>query len=284
MKFWVALILMAVLILGITPAYAQEEAWISVDSSAPVADKIVILGYHHLDLQSKGTYKNNSSILPVEEFSRHMKYLADNNYYTLSLDELRGYLNGTFNPPAKSVLITFDDGYASNYQYAFPILTKYQQKAVIFVLGQFPDDSTAAVNPTGEVVSYLPHLSNYAISVMIRSGLIEIGSHTYNNHKFLDNKSVLTTLSSEEVKSDFKRLEETLTALNIPKPTSIAYPYGAYNDNIISASKQMGYTLGFTVDSGYVHKGDSPMTLNRFSIRMQESAQFETIVSGKWVK
>jgi len=69
----------------------------------------------------------------LDEFMRHMGYLSCNGYYTLSADELHGHLVYGNSIPKKSVVITFDDGRATLWTVAYPILEKFNFRSVSFI-------------------------------------------------------------------------------------------------------------------------------------------------------
>ncbi len=58
-----------------------------------------------------------------------MKYLSENNYYFPTWDEVASFIDGKQVLPEKSVVITIDDGQSSVFEYAYPILEKYNVKA-----------------------------------------------------------------------------------------------------------------------------------------------------------
>ncbi|MBR3622573.1 MAG: polysaccharide deacetylase family protein, partial [Selenomonadaceae bacterium] len=94
-------------------------------------NKILVLNYHKID------NVNISLSVPPAEFDKQMKYLKDNDYHTITPDELYASIEGREKLPENPVLITFDDGYADNYTNAYPILKKYDFKATIFVISSF---------------------------------------------------------------------------------------------------------------------------------------------------
>ena len=96
------------------------------------------------------------------------------------MKEVIDYVNGTGFLPKKPIVLSFDDGYYNNYYYAFPLLKKYNMKAVISIVGKLSDDfsQTPDENP-----SYA-HLTWDDILEMHLSGCWEIQNHSYNCHSF----------------------------------------------------------------------------------------------------
>ena len=97
-----------------------------------------------------------------ELFERHIEYLSKNSYIVLSLDELVEMKKAGVRPKRKTVIITFDDGYENNYEYAYKTLKKFGYPATIFV----PSDN----------VGQKDFLKLFQIKEMI-SNRIDIGSH-----------------------------------------------------------------------------------------------------------
>lgn len=266
-------ILLLILLLPVSPAAAGDF----YNLNAP-ADKLAVLTYHHLEPGAGGKHLMNSAIMPVEEFAWQMEYLYRNNFYTISLDELQDFLAGRIKLPRRSVLLTFDDGYESNYTYGFPLLAKYNFKAAIFLTGKTPED--------GAIESELlfnPHLTTFQLKTMHRSGFLEFGCHTFDQHRLIGDRPALTVLGADEIIADLYRFNRLLTLQGFPVPAAIAYPYGAGSANASSAAASLGYRLGFTVNSGYVRPGDNPMFINRFSIYPGNSREyFQKVVHGNW--
>ena len=113
-----------------------------------------------------GTYAgtgdaDNNAIIDVDKFEEQMKWLYDNGYNTLLASEVMEYYTSGEPFPEKSVVITFDDGYESNYVYAYPLLQKYGLKANISIIVKPTEDRE--LNPDDspyEPVSYT-HLDVY---------------------------------------------------------------------------------------------------------------------------
>jgi peptidoglycan/xylan/chitin deacetylase (PgdA/CDA1 family) len=256
-----------------TPSVAEAA---TVDQPLTTT-RVPVLMYHHIVPEELGLHKNNGAVLPVGEFRRQMKYLHDEGFYTPTLSELEAFVKGQADLPEKSVILTFDDGYESNYIYAFPILKQYNLKAVINLIGALIPEKNGEFDP--QVLTYLSHAQ---LKQMTDSGLVEIGSHTYDLHKKdARNRSMVSVYDKQKITDDFQMLNSKLQELLGDSPVVIAYPYGVFNDKTIEASKEAGYTLGFTIQRGYVKPGDDLLKLNRFAVPpSMEFSEFVEVVAG----
>ena len=156
---------------GSTPGAPTAEA---APETAYTA-KVPILRYHHL---VEGEPENADQI-NAERFAEQMQALADAGYTTVDIWQLRDYVEKDGSLPEKPVLITFDDGYESNYSLAFPILRELGFKATIFAIGVSMGKDT--YKDTG--VAMTPHFSLEKAKEMTDSGLITVASHGYNVHE-----------------------------------------------------------------------------------------------------
>ncbi|MHC9416870.1 polysaccharide deacetylase family protein, partial [Clostridium perfringens] len=80
---------------------------------------------------------NNELLVNPEKFKEQLQNLKDNNYTPITLDELYEYLRNNKPIPEKSVVITLDDGYKGNYEYAYPLLKEFKFTATIFVISNY---------------------------------------------------------------------------------------------------------------------------------------------------
>ena len=106
--------------------------------------KIAEICYHNIATQDeKNNFPDESDwTITTDNFKEQLDYLKNNNYKTLTMDEFYRWKNKELNLPYKSVLITFDDGFLSNYEYAFKLLKEYNMNATVFVVGSFIENST----------------------------------------------------------------------------------------------------------------------------------------------
>lgn len=243
------------------------------------ADYLTVLIYHHLAPVELGLHKKNPMVLSVDAFKSHMLFLKENNYYTPSLSEVEAFILGKTELPEKSVLITFDDGLESNYQYAHPILEELGLRAVEFIIGSVissrQDTTENKFDP-----SVLTRLSWEQLMIMVNSGVWEVGSHTYNGHHKIDETPVLLTWTEEELFTDFNLFNGSLYTHFLPKTVAIAYPFDAYNTEVLAAVSS-GYCLGFTARGGYIRPGDNQLLLPRHGIFPWHSLdQLKKILDG----
>ena len=192
--------------------------------SAGAYDNIPVLMYHNIDyVFSKD--QSLSSTTPTS-FENHLKTFKEKGYTSISVKDYIRSKSGEYTLPEKPFIITFDDGYLSNYSRAFPLLKEYGFKASIFVV-------------TGSVgVSDIafPHFNWAVAREMSKSDYIEILSHT-NSH--LD----LTTLTGGKLMFELRRSKAVIEQQLGTKCYAIAAPFGRYNEETVLAAQSAGYKL-----------------------------------------
>ncbi|GFP77699.1 polysaccharide deacetylase family protein [Clostridium fungisolvens] len=200
---------------------------------------IPILCYHDVN-----PTKGNNLLLNPDKFRQQMKYLKDNGYFTLTMDELYGYLRENTAIPSKSIVLTFDDGYIGNYTYAYPVLKEFGFTATIFMISECVDKDSYLTS------GQIKELSEYGI---------DIESHTTDH-------SDLTKLSLSKQIDIMKESKYSLEKL-LNKPINyIAYPYGKLNNNAKEAAAAAGYKMAFNVQGTLTDKKDNIYNLDRFYI------------------
>ena len=181
-----------------------------------MAARLPILTFHAIDKRSSVI-----SILPTV-FQCAMAKLHAGGYQTLRLMEATDYLQRGAPFPDRSFVITFDDGYQSVYEEAFPVLEGYGMPATVFLtVGE-----KGVASPRGRLPSLAGRsmLSWKEIQEMQRTG-IDFGAHTLTHPD-------LTHLSSDQVKAEVCKAKSIIEdVLGVPV-TSFAYPYGRYNGRV----------------------------------------------------
>lgn len=222
-------------------------------SEDSLGKKIPILMYHAV---SDNPWGDTTLFVSVDNFERQMKYLYDNGYTTLFLNEIDNAKNYE-----KPIIITFDDGYKNIYDYAYPILKKYNLKSSFYLISDWMDGET--------------YITPQMAIEMDKSNLFEIGVHTKTHVK-------LATLDYDSQYNEIIGSKNTLEKLLNKKMSTIAYPYGSYNKDTINISKN-AFAYAVTVESGfnYANKLDK-LRLKRFKIpRSMDINSFINVIEGK---
>jgi peptidoglycan/xylan/chitin deacetylase (PgdA/CDA1 family) len=190
---------------------------------------VPVLTYHKFSES-----KTNKMTVTASNFEEQMKFLKDNGYHVITLNQLFDFLDFKIQIPKKSVVITIDDGWRSTYDIAFPILKKYGYPATLFVY-------TALI--TGSKVT----LNWDLINEMAGQG-IDMQCHTRTHRK------LTAPASKESFKEYFEAIEKELldAAKAIKMRTQkevryIAYPFGDINHLGVALLKKHGYRGGLTV-------------------------------------
>ena len=236
MQFSSKKILCAVIILfGLLLAAALILMW-SERRAVPV------LNYHQVEVKD-----GNPLTLHPEQFEAQMAYLKEEGYTTVTIDELMDACENGAALPEKPVVITFDDGYEDNYEYAYPILQKYGFKATIFLIYDLTD-------------AYPGYLTWNEIGEMKASGLMRFESHTMT-HANLSKLTAEADLRHEI--ADSQRLLSEKLGYDV---RYIAYPGGAVNEQIESITRTAGYRGGFTVHYGLSTPAKGAYQMDRIPI------------------
>ena len=203
--------------------------------------KLAVIMYHGL---IKDSSLQNQYMIHPDYFESDLKYLKENGYNTIVIQDLIDYFEKGTLLPENPVMLTFDDGYYNNYYYAFPLLKKYNSKAVISPIGYTAD----AVQGTGKKNPAYSQCDWNEYREMVESGLVEIQNHTFNLHKNINGRKGASIKKGENFETYKKILVEDLTKFNDrmyeelgTKPTAFVFPFGAKSESTIKVVKEMGF-------------------------------------------
>lgn len=256
-----------VLLLSLAPAPAPAR-----QSTVP-PDSFVALSYHEIDddlnprdSNAIGRYGMESSAL-VAQFA----WLRDNGYTPVSLSAVIEARNGGKPLPAKSVLLTFDDGYASFYHRVFPVLRLFGYPSVIALVGKWMDTPEGMdIDYEGHPVSRDAFMSWRQVREMVRSGLVEVASHSYDLHHGVPGNpqgNMLPAATTRihdagsgryeddaayeaRIRADLQRSSAQIEREIGQRPRAIVWPYGRYNGATQKIARALGMPVMMTVESG----------------------------------
>jgi peptidoglycan/xylan/chitin deacetylase (PgdA/CDA1 family) len=217
-------------------------------------DRVPALLYHHFAPKDRAFGKNYDPVYFCYDtaFDEQMNYLRREGYTAISLGDFVAFQKGIKPLPAKPIILTFDDGFVSNYHYAFPILKRYGITATIFMTvnrdaENFKKYASVDVPLTD---AQLREMSDYGIAIESHSM-----THPY-----------LSELQPDRIRWELaasrKSLEQTLE-----KPVRfIAIPTGAYSGAVKRLVRETGYEAAFCMMKGTNHRRSDPYALRRLVI------------------
>ena len=223
--------------------------------ASEISAQVPILMYHHLSEDV-----TNSEMVSPEQFEAQIRALSEAGYSGVSFDELQGYVLRGEPLPEKPVVITFDDGYLSNYTLAYPILQKYNMKATIFAIGvSFGKDHYKDTD-----YAMTPHFGAAEAKEMTDSGLISIQSHTYDMHQwppYEDGSAAvrenILPLAGESEEAYVQALTEDFTKSRAQledatgQPVDVlAYPAGQYSTLAQVTLQELGVHVTLSTNPG----------------------------------
>lgn len=97
-------------------------------------NRIIVLTYHRVlpKAVQANSFSSSAIIVTPETFDSHMRFLR-RHLNPISVSEFSRAIQSKTVPKAGTCLVTFDDGWYDNLEYALPILRRYQIPAVLFV-------------------------------------------------------------------------------------------------------------------------------------------------------
>ena len=231
-------------------------------------NQVAVLLYHNLD-----KHENGITITP-QRFQQHLDMLQQEGYNVIDLKTLDLFLRGQANIPPNAVLITFDDGYQSVYQYAYPVLKKRHMPATLFVI----------VNHMGATDGEIPKITWEEAKEMEAAGF-SIQSHSYDSHAEItinelgDTGPALTSRiyfrdkrhfeSEYEYKERIKKdltLSRSVLKSKLGQPSIfLAVPLGKENRSVEEVAKKTGFKYIFTTVPGLIDAKTTPTQLNRIN-------------------
>lgn len=272
-------VMAAVLLLTICFLFTFQVSTAKTAKNVDDGVYLPVIMYHSL---LKDTSLQNDYTISPTLFEEDLKYLKNNNYTAITVSDLTDYVYNDGALPEKCIMLTFDDGYYNNYYYAFPLLKKYECKAVISPIVHM----TELFTETEDISVSYGHISVDNIKEMVQSGYIEIQNHSYDMHKLTPRMGVDKKQgeSSESYKSVIEK--DIMTAQSYLKdnagvsPQCFVYPFGAKSEETEKIVKELGFkcTLSCTEEPNYITKSeDSLFNLGRY--RRDKGESMETLLN-----
>lgn len=232
-----------------------------------LTNKFPILTYHSID--------ESESVISVsdEMFGEQMDFLHKNDFNTVSLKTLAGFLIKRENLPPKTVALTFDDGYENFYTRAFPILQKYNFTATVFLITDYcgkrsdwSGNSTALEQRKLMDWNKIKELNNYRI---------EFAAHSRTHPD-------LTKIPIADAERQMAESKSEIESQLGTEAANFAYPYGSFNREIKTLAEKY-FRIAVSTNLGKIQIGDDKLQLKRIdAYYLKNSRVFNRVLSGKF--
>ena len=230
----------------------------------------IVLSYHDIRPGADG----GEYVISPQRFAAQMQMLDEAGYTSLTLDQFLAYREGTYTPPARSFLLTFDDGTKGLWRYADPILERYGMNALSFVI-------------TGSVGTRQPYYLTWAeIRAMHDTGRWSFGSHTDDLHHRVatgpdsrggalthrrwsasptdgSSRWESTAAFRARVSHDLDRSVRLMAEHGLPAPTTFSYPFSDLNQTAAGDLGIVESALDARFHVTFVNAGRDPRPATR---------------------
>jgi peptidoglycan/xylan/chitin deacetylase (PgdA/CDA1 family) len=214
--------------------------------------------YHVIGTAKTGVRYPGLSV-PVGDFVAQLRYLVDHGYEAVTLRQVYDFWRGAGSLPRHPVVLSFDDGHASDYAVVAPLLDELRWPGVLNLI--------ADRGPT-------TRMRTAEVRAMVTHGW-EIDSHTVTHPN-------LTTLTPAALTRELTASRAKLQRLFGVPVDFFCYPSGRWDAYVVAAVRSAGYLAATTTDPGFARAG-SLFTLRRVRVAGGESlANFAAEIRAAW--
>ncbi len=242
----------------------------ALNAEVKLGDKNSFISLCYHNVADKMTDRSIMTVT-TDQLISHFKWLKQNDYHPISIDDILQAKEGKKDLPKNAVLLTFDDGYKSFYTRIFPLLKIYNFPAVFGLVSNWQEISMDQTFDYGGKLRPREMLLSWdEVKEMVDSGLVEITSHSYDAHKGVPSNpqgnraAFYTTLIydtnatkyeseaqyTKRVSEDLRWSTDVLNRHLGIRPRAIVWPYGAYNQLTTDVAAKYGMPIALTLDEG----------------------------------
>ncbi len=247
---------------------APESAAATPEAKKPThASQVVVLAYHRF----VDNVRHPDTEITLKEFEEQMQQLKDAGITPISMDDFLAWKRGEREIPERAALITFDDGWRSQYTQAWPVLKKYGYPFTLFI---YTDYVKGGPKAGGESMTW-QELEQF------RDAGVGIESHTVSHADLRGKRSQRGTPEYDawlrnELEGSRKMLEQKLGI----RVRALAVPYGYYNATVQEAAEKAGYEALFTVEGKRIDASTPSNAIGRYILQHQKPALFQAALKA----
>lgn len=228
----------------------KAEKKTDIASAAPSGRALPVVMYHHI---TEKPSRAGKYVVTVDELKSDLETIEKSGYVTVTIRDLAAYVNGEKDLPEKIVLLTFDDGFESVREFAWPLLSEKHMSAAAFAVGSI----TEVYSRNGDRNVNYAYLNWDDLRELDGSDEFEVHSHTYDMHglgtdgkrKGLSRKRGESLSDYEKaLKEDLMRMQELLKNCSSVESLAVAYPYGSYSKETSEIVRSLGFKASFVCE------------------------------------
>lgn len=289
----------ALLFTGILPHAANAQQPVTTDvvdvgvrhlnTLKPVNDApqtFRVLTWHDIRNNVRETFKTwpEATAVDAKDLVQQLSWIEQNGYHPISLQQIVDARAGKKPLPDKAVLLTFDDGFESMYTQVFPLLKQFNYPALIAIVGDWIQTPQNQAVQFGDIHVSRDQFVNWdQVREMMKSGLVEVASHTHSLHQGIPANPQGNLMPAavsrfyspqntqyendadyaKRVKDDLKRSAELIERETGKRPRAIVWPYGANNQLANRLAAEVGMPISLNLEPGPNTPDDDPRIIRR---------------------
>jgi len=230
-----------------------------------------ILMYHKVQAIPSAPGDSRNYVSP-EQFEQQIAALVRWGYTPITLEQWLEIRAGRQQTPKRPIALTFDDGYRSIYENAWPLLRRHGLAATVFLV----TDCIGGTNRWDTQRPQEPLLDTSQIAEM-KTGGIRFGSHTCTHRPLIN-------LSHPEILEEFTRSRAALETLLGEAVTTLAYPYNKQNRAVRALARQAGYRAAVLGRGRLNARWTNPQALMRIAVHSETTvaALSDKLAQPQW--
>lgn len=240
-KATVSCCMILIITLCFSVIYSGFVPQVETVSTSETTIKLPIIMYHSI---SKDTKQQGKYVIDPQKLEDDLKKIKEKGYTTIIVQDLINYIEKAENLPEKPIILTFDDGYFNNYLYAYPLLKKYECKAVISPIAYYSEQYS---NTSEALSASYSHCTWQQLEEMQKSGYVELQNHSYNLHSQNERLGIQQKTGEndadyrEVVVKDLSQAQDLFKSKLNYTPTAFVYPFGVMSNTSEEIIKDMNF-------------------------------------------
>ena len=243
-----AALLLVVAIVTVVAVLLAAPAGFAAQGPSGAVSAVAILVYHRFSDTA-----DDSMTVRVATFEAHLRFLREHGYQIVPLRSIVAWLrepDATL--PAKAVALTVDDGHESVYERLMPIAQREQLPITLFI---YPS-----------AISNAPYALTWEqLHTLQETGLFDVQSHTWWHPNFHVERRRQSPAEFERfATAQLQHSRELIESRLGGHVDMLAWPFGVYDEEVVSIAGKVGYVAAFTLKASQVKRSASLLALPRF--------------------